>query len=289
MPEGDTIARAAARLRPLLIGEPLLEVRHRGAALRDLAGARTLAIDVHGKHLWIRLDSGHAIHIHLGMEGRWTLISAAGLARSPRRAASAALALVVRLGGALCLDAPTVEIVEGMDTRDPARRLGLGPDVMAEPLELDEILARATAASNQPRPLGEVLLDQRIAAGIGNVWKSELCFLERMDPRSPSGAFDPGALSALYRRAARMMVHGMSAIRRITTTEVGVGPVDGPYWVYRRADRPCARCRTPIVRILQGAETPRSTYYCPACQAPPARPNPASSGTSSSSSNRSIR
>jgi endonuclease-8 len=266
LPEGDTIARAAARLRPLLIGEPLLEVRHRGAALRDLVGARALAIDIHGKHLWIRLDSGHAIHVHLGMEGRWTLISAAGLAGSPRRVASAALALVVRLGGALCLDAPTVQVIEGVDARDPARRLGLGPDVMARALDLDEILARATAPSSQARPLGEVLLDQRIAAGIGNVWKSELCFLERMNPRSPTGAFAPDALAGLYRRAARMMVHGMSAIRRITTTEVGVGPVDGPYWVYRRADRPCARCRATIVRILQGAAVPRSTYYCPACQ-----------------------
>lgn len=270
MPEGDTIARAAARLRPLLVGEPLLEVRHRGAALRDLVGARALAIDIHGKHLWLRLDSGHAIHIHLGMEGRWTLISAAGLAESPRRTASAALALVVRLGAALCLNAPTIEVIEGVDARDPARRLGLGPDVMAPTLDVDEILARATTGSNRPRPLGEVLLDQRVAAGIGNVWKSELCFLERMDPRSPTAAFEPDALAALYRRTARMMVHGMSAIRRITTTEVGVGPVDGPYWVYRRADRPCARCRAPIVRILQGARVPRSTYYCPACQVPPA-------------------
>ena len=271
MPEGDTIARAAARLRPLLVGEPLLEVRHRGAALRDLVGARVETIDVHGKHLWLRLDGGHAIHVHLGMEGRWTLISADGLARSPHRVASAALALVVRLGGALCLDAPTVEVITGVDARDPARRLGLGPDVMARDLDLDDILARAVAGPNRRRPLGELLLDQRVAAGIGNVWKSELCFLERMDPRSPAEAFAPDALIALYRRAARMMVHGMSAIRRITTTEVGVGPVDGPYWVYRRADRPCARCRTPIVRILQGAEVPRSTYLCPACQAPPAR------------------
>jgi endonuclease-8 len=275
VPEGDTIARAAARLRPLLVGEPLLEVRHRGAALHDLRGERVEAIETHGKHMWIRLDRARAIHVHLGMEGRWTLLSPAGLAAAPGRVASASLALVNRLGGALCLWAPVVEVVSGPDARAPARRHRLGPDVLAPDLDLDAVVDRALA--DGARPLGEVLLDQRVTAGIGNLWKSELCFLAGLDPRAPVASLERAALRQLYARAARMMTATVAGEGpRATTSEPGRRPPPalGRYWVYRRAGRPCARCGTPVARIMQGAPLPRSTYFCPRCQV--AGPTPAS-------------
>lgn len=265
MPEGDTIAHAAARLRPLLVGEPLLEVRHRGAVLHDLAGETVRSIETHGKRMWIRLGPLLAIHVHLGMEGSWRLISPAGLAASPRRAAAASLALINRLGGALCLTAPTVQIVRGPDARAPVERAGLGPDILGAPLALDEILARARAADD--RPLGEAVMDQRIVAGIGNVWKSELCWLEVLDPRAAVSRFSDASLRALFQRAARMMAVNVGGAPRTTTATPGSAPPElGRYWVYRKARTPCVRCGEKILRVMQGAAVPRSTYLCPGCQ-----------------------
>jgi endonuclease-8 len=251
VPEGDSIARDAARLRPLLVGEALSDVRHRGARVRDLIGETIEAIDTRGKHLWLRLPAADAaLHVHLGMEGRWTLLSPDGLARSPGRVASASLALINRRGGALCLRAPRVELVRGPDARDPSTRLGLGPDVLASPPDVEAMVARASEAANRQRPLGEVLLDQRVAAGIGNLWKSELCFDQQLDPRAPVAAFDAAPLRALFARAAQAM-----SKERMSSK------------VYRRDGRPCPRCGAPIVRVVQGTPPGRGTYLCPRCQA----------------------
>jgi endonuclease-8 len=279
MPEGDTIARHAARLRPLLVGAPLVEVRHRGAVLHDLEGDVVESIDTHGKHLWLRLRGGQALHVHLGMEGGWTLLSPEGLRASPRaRLESASLVLLVARGGALCHRAPTVELLRGPDAaaarrtlrpRAPQGSASLGPDVLAEPLDVEGMLARAYAAGQADRPLGEVLLDQRVVAGIGNLWKSELCFLERLDPRAPVRDVAPERLRRLLERAARMMRESVGAYRRVTTVvdpRRDLPPAGlGRYWVYRRGGRPCPRCRTPIERIVQGADAGRSTYFCPRC------------------------
>jgi endonuclease-8 len=143
--------------------------------------------------------------------------------------------------------------------------------------DIDAMLARATAPANAARSLGEVLLDQRVVAGIGNLWKSELCFLERLDPRAPVAEVPPARLRALLERATVMMRRNLGPHPRSTTV---ADPAHdrppaalGRYWVYRRDGRPCPRCRTPILRIVQGADAGRSTYLCPACVSA-ARPTP---------------
>jgi endonuclease-8 len=113
------------------------------------------------------------------------------------------------------------------------------------------------------RSLGEALLDQRSVAGIGNVYKSEVCFIERMDPWAPVGSFDDAALAAVLRRARELLRANVSGGQRVTT---GVARPGDSVWVYGRSGRPCRRCGTPIRGRRQGAQA-RLTYWCPRCQA----------------------
>ena len=121
-----------------------------------------------------------------------------------------------------------------------------------------------------PPPIAEALLDQRALAGIGNVYKSEVLWIERVSPFTPVAAVSDEALRRLVDTARRLLTVNATATRgpeRVTTA--GDRGAPGPLYVYGRTGRPCRRCRTPIARATQGRDLPRSTFWCPACQ-----PNP---------------
>ena len=161
----------------------------------------------------------------------------------------------------ICTRAPTVE---RFPTRDRALHpvlSALGPDVLAP--DFDPQLAASRVPGSPCPTAAEVLLDQRVACGIGNVYKSELLFLERLDPFTPPDRVDARRWAAIYARARDLMRANLGPGPRITT---GSGPGLPDHWVYGRPGRPCLRCGTRIRLRTHGATLPRVTFWCPRCQ-----------------------
>lgn len=265
MPEGDTLHRTAARLRPALVGAPL--VRFEAPRLLGERPSPGLVIDdveAVGKHLLIGFEGGLALRTHLGMPGSWHLYEAGQRWRKPRHLMRA---LVVVPGWeAVCFQAPQVQVYRrdqptgplGLD-RDPLGHLG--PDLCSEAPDLDEAMARF-AAADPSTPIAVALLDQRLASGIGNVYKSELLHRCRVDPFVALGEVPPEVRRRILELAHRLLRLNLTTTRRTTVS----GPA-GSVAVYGRARRPCPVCGTPIRSQRQG-EQARSTYWCPRCQPP---------------------
>lgn len=283
MPEGDTLHRLALQLRPRLVGEPVkgLSIRELGDGL--ISGGTVTGVQAVGKHLLIDFSLGQTLEVHLGMHGRVRLLLSAGEVN--RYALSASAVLYGERWLMAVFRARTARLHRKVAVAK--RALGhLGPDLLAEPVDYDEILKRLRIPHNAMRPLGEVLLDQRIACGIGNVYKSEALFAVGMDPRAPVRSLGHAELEQLYRAAARLMRDNLGPGPRVTRPGLralgGYGRASGRYYVYRRGGQPCVRCGTPVQRIVQGDQV-RSTYFCPRCQSDRA---PARGGVARSSASR---
>jgi endonuclease-8 len=253
MPEGDTIYRTAETLRRWIGGREITAVRSRVYAFPAdrLVGQTVQAVEARGKHLLIRLDSGEVLHTHLRMSGSWHVYPAGQPWRRPERQARLVLEAGERL--AVCFNAPIVELV-------PARAEGahpslgrLGPDILADEVDTNEIRRRARTRPPE-LALGELLLDQQVVSGIGNIWRCEALFLEHRNPWTERQKLTDEDFDALVGTAATLM-------RRSAT-----GPaVPGDRWVYNRAGRPCRRCGTIIEARRQGDHA-RTAYWCPGCQ-----------------------
>jgi endonuclease VIII len=265
MPEGDTIHRIARRLAPLT-GKLLERVTTQGL-VRDLAGRTVASIAPHGKHLTITLDNGTELRMHLGMNGRFRHYDRATgdamLAKiSPGRAS---LALVVADAIYLWIGARTVEISDRRAAMRGMAVASLGPDVLAD--DFDPAGAAATAADHGTRMISEVLLDQRIAAGIGNIYKCESLFVTGIDPRTRTSALSLPQLESLYRTARELMRQNLGPAPRATRDTLRPSePIPGlRYHVYSRTGQACSRCGTPIACYRLG-DPPRWTWSCERCQ-----------------------
>ena len=265
MPEGDTIHKHAVQLRARLVGQRVKTVFARGLEYRRLAGAVVTSAEAHGKHLFI--DVGEArLHVHLGMYGRMFIQDPRIVTTS--KVARASLAVVGEQAAALWWRAPTVEVLRAAFAHAHPALQTLGPDLLSD--GFDPSAAAARARTRPPATgLGELLLDQRVAAGIGNVYKSEVLFLERLDPFAPLSSLDDASLARLYARARELMGRNLGPWGRTTTADLtrgGFGPRGSArVHVYHRAGHPCRVCGTAILSAAQG-EPPRKTYYCPRCQ-----------------------
>jgi len=145
----------------------------------------------------------------------------------------------------------------------------LGPDLLADPPAIDELVRRARLPAHAGREIADLLLDQRVAAGIGNVYKSEVLFECHVNPRTSVRQLDDEQLASLFRTAARLMrLNLLTRQRTAVPIRRRALPSSHRLWVYGRAGQPCLDCGTPIARFLQGDHA-RSTYFCPCCQ--PAR------------------
>ena len=257
MSEGDTITRTARNLQTALAGRHLtrLDLTRRGGA-KPPPGTEIVAVEARGKHLLVHFADGRSLHTHLQMHGSWHLYRSGEPWRRSR--AQARVVLEVDDGTvAVCFAAPTVELLDPGRVRPAAAGLdSLGPDLCRAGVRIDEILRRL-ARLDPSVEVGPALLDQRVAAGIGNVYKSELCFACRVEPGTPIGALDAVTRRALYERAALLLQANVARTRRVTVT--------GGLAVYGRAGEACRRCGTRIRRRRQGTPT-RSTYWCPECQ-----------------------
>ena len=259
MPEGDTIHRAAAALRPVLVGKPLTRVevpRHRPPL--PSVGATVDRVEARGKHLLIHVADGLVVHTHQRMTGSWHVYRPGERWRkSPR---SARVVLAVPGAVAVCFAAPVVEVLDaGALRRHPALRR-LGPDLCEPAPDLGDVLARV-ARQDPARPVGEVLLDQTVASGIGNVYRCEVAFLHGLDPHVPVARVGDDVRAGLFTTAGRLLRANLDASSRTTVD----GAPAGALWAYGRGGRPCRRCGTPIAQGVLG-EPPRILYWCPSCQ-----------------------
>ena len=256
MPEGDTIHRLAGQLRELLVGRPVVRVEvsrpTAGSPRPPAPGTDVTAVDAVGKHLLIRFADGTTLRTHLQMNGRWQWYRNGERWRRPRHRMRALVA--VPGVEAVCFDAP-IAVLE----RAPA--VGhLGPDLCRADADLGEVLARVERFADPEAVLADVLLDQRIACGIGNVYKSEVCFAVGRHPATPVRDLDDDARRELFATASDQLRANLGAGPRTTA-----GPVPGTLAVYGRGRRSCRRCGTPI-ELGRLGRTARSTYWCPRCQ-----------------------
>jgi endonuclease VIII len=258
MPEGDTIAYAANRLRPVLEGrvpDQITTPQRRHALDRwpeRLAGRSVTKITTHGKHLFVGFEGGLVLHSHLGMSGAWAVYEAGRRwRRSPARAW-----IVMRSGGheVVEFDGPLLELMTDGRTRFDQRLAALGPDVLATEFEADRFL-RAVRSDDQTRTIGDALLDQRTVAGIGNIWKAEGCWEAAVDPwRRLESVADAEAVAII------------DAIRPRMSLSAREGPLTIDARVYGRAGRRCPRCGATIVARAGQGDANRTTYWCPGCQ-----------------------
>jgi endonuclease VIII len=264
MPEGDTIHRIARALDGALPGRVLerLEIRDRGE-VRDLAGRRIEGVEARGKHMFIHLEGGWSLRFHLGMKGRWVRRH---VAEPGRGRASATATLTVGDAVYACERAYAAELVRTVSLRHHPKLARLGPDLLDDPSPVAEAVARARQPGYRGREIGDLLLDQRVAAGIGNVYKSEVLFECRVHPRVAVGALEAAVLERLFERASSLMRANLRTRRRTTVPLARrPRPSSDRLWVYGREGKPCLECGTVVERLLQG-DMGRSTYFCPACQ-----------------------
>ncbi len=260
MPEGDTIHQAAARLQAL-VGETVerVEGSHR-AVVRDgkrLAGKKVTDVESVGKHLFVHFDNGWSVRTHLGMPGVWRLYRPGQRwSKSPGMAR-----VVIRTPEhvAVCYSAPSVDVLPRRMAEE--RIAHLGPDLIAadEP-DWDDVVARARRRT--PATAADLALDQQVMAGIGNVIKSEVLFLEGIHPEADPAGLTDEQVAAIARRGRRLLLANRRPGPRNTTGDRGRGR---GMWVYGRSRQACRRCRAPIEEAEIGA-FPRITYWCPRCQ-----------------------
>jgi endonuclease VIII len=239
VPEGDALHRAAERLRVLEGDVIAAESPHPRAAVLGVAerldGRRLERVEAVGKNLLLTFEGGVVLRSHLRMRGRWHVQrSGARIFGKPW------LVLRGEQWEAVQRNGPVLEL----NARAVA---ALGPDVIRDPPDLDEMVARFRA-TGRTREIGEALLDQRLVAGIGNLWRAEALFKAGISPWR--------RLDEVSDRELRAALNAASSLMRAPR---------GPRFVYRRAGRPCRRCGTPILSRPQG-DNARVVYWCPACQ-----------------------
>ena len=269
MPEGDTLFRTAASLHRWLAGREVTaaSTRVEGLPAGRLVGLTVQSVGAQGKHLLVRFDSGHVLHTHLRMTGSWHVYRAGQRWRRPEGQARLVLTCGDRL--AVCFNAPVVELLAPKaETVHPALA-NLGPDVLADALDLPEVRRRARALPPD-LAVGELLLDQRVVAGIGNIYRCEALFLEGRSPWVPQSALTDDDLDRLVTAARRLMKASVTGRERVPAgTPLAAGPFNPRLlqrYVYRRNGRPCRRCGT-LVRARRQGDLARTVYWCPACQA----------------------
>ncbi len=259
MPEGDTIHRAAHRLDQVLAGRRLVRLEApRLAVAMPPAGTGVDEVTARGKHLLVHFDDGHVLHTHMRMNGSWhTYPAGERWRRGPGR-------MRVLLADddvqAVCFDAPVVQLLDQAALRAHPVLRSLGPDLITDDDAVAVGVDRMGRLGAPDRPVVEVLLDQRITAGIGNVYANEVAFLAGVHPAAPLPLVTTSERTTMLTDAARLLRANLGTPNRTT-----VPGRSGGLWVYDRGGRPCRRCGTRIEAARMG-DGARPTTWCPTCQ-----------------------
>jgi len=274
MPEGDSIFRAARTLHKVLAGHVVTRFETAYAHLdrvdvdTPIAGRTVEKCESAGKHLLIYFSGDLILRTHMRMNGSWHIY------RPDERWWRGPQAMRVRIDTAdwvaVAFDVPVAEFVTAkqLEKSDPIAKLG--PDLLGVEFDRDEAIRRIIASG--ARPIAATLLDQRIVAGIGNIYKSEVLFLAGVHPDVPSSAVPQATLERMMDIARGLLqdnvVDGSSPRIQTYRNLRQANPAtnhDESLWVYGRRDKPCRKCGTPIAMKKMGIEA-RSTYWCPGCQ-----------------------
>ena len=269
MPEGDSLYIAAQKLDSVLTGRavtrfesPLPELKERGVEGHVVTRVRS-----QGKHVIIELDDGRAFLSFLRMQGHWFAAEKsslrpgllAKLGRDVKWDDEDTTLIIETEGGVAVLTNAALAMLAPREKIE--RQLsGLGPDLLSPDYDQAEVLSRLR--EHPDATVAEALMLQSIVAGIGNVYKSEVLFIEKVSPFVNVGSLDDTTLERLLKRARELMRRNLKGPRRTT-----FGTFAGtPYFVYERSGQHCLKCDTKIRMRRQGAQQ-RSSYYCPTCQA----------------------
>jgi endonuclease-8 len=249
MPEGDSIFRTAEKLRGALQGKRVVSAGP--GQLRRLAGTTVSDVQPVGKHLMIRFDNGLALHTHMRMRGVWQVYARGQRAARPDWQLKAIIETDDMV--AACFAAPVVELI-----RDESSHVGhLGPDILGDDWDVQTVIKRAKSLGGAA--IGEVMLDQRVTAGIGNVYRCEALWQRKVSPWTPVDQLTAGELAALFEAARQAMRANLGGDPRRRFPGYGRGAVHG------RGGRPCPRCGT-LIKVRALGEHARLVYWCPACQ-----------------------
>lgn len=277
MPEGDTIHRTADVLSRALAGRLVTAFETAYAHLarvnddQRIVGRRVEAVRAAGKHLLIELGGGLVLRTHMRMSGRWHVYRRG----EPWRGPDAAVRIVIGTEEfvAVAFDVIDAEFITPASLAGHRVLAQLGPDLLDPSFAEIEAIGNLRACGD--RPVGEALLDQRVMAGVGNVFKSEILFVCGVHPWTATSALDDAALARVVRTGRRLL-----QVNAPDWSRAAIGPPTGRrttgrlnpaerLWVYGRRGRPCLRCGSPVAAAKQGTAA-RITFWCPHCQPGPA-------------------
>jgi endonuclease VIII len=261
VPEGDTVHRTADRLDAALRDRVVerAELRWPSVPDVDLSGSRTLEVVARGKHLLHRFDTGTTLHTHLRMEGQWRVEHPGPATERALRRHDLRAAVLTGRWSALGLRLGMVDLVP---TARESELVGhLGPDVLGPDWDAAVAAERVTSARGL---IGDTLLDQRVLAGVGTFWASEILFLERVLPWVRAGDLDRDRVQALLERLHRLMA---AARRTGWQASTGIQRSGEEAYVHARSGRPCRRCGDTVrVAMTGAAPRQRTLFSCPTCQ-----------------------
>jgi endonuclease-8 len=280
MPEGDTLFRTARTLHRALAGRRVERFESAFPALarvdqdRPLAGRTVEAVESAGKHLLIRFSGGLVLRTHLRMRGSWHIYRTGERWMRPR----SDMRVVVATAGfeAVAFTVPVAEFLQVAALARQPDLAAMGPDLLSADFDAAEAVRRVRARGEEP--VEAALLNQRVLAGIGNVFKSEVLFATRVHPFAPVSSLADATLAAIVAKARELLAANArpDAPGRIVTcaghrrtTRRGAPGED--LWVYARGGRPCRECGTPIAARRSGPHA-RWTWWCPSCQSAPPPP-----------------
>lgn len=272
MPEGDTIFRAARTLHRVLAGkivtrfESVLPALTRVAEDHPIVGRTIESVAARGKHLLIAFSGGLTLRTHMRMNGSWHIYPAGAPSQRPARD----MRVLVATADAVAVGF-NVPVAEFLTDRELARHRSLrslGPDLLDAAFDPIEVMRRIRA--HPATAVSDVLLDQRVVAGIGNVLKSEILFGAGVDPFSRVDRLSDDDLRRIIDVARELLRANVltadqtlsPAVGRRTTRSLDPG---SKLWVYGRGGKACRRCGTTVVARKSGADA-RLTYWCPRCQ-----------------------
>jgi endonuclease VIII len=257
VPEGDTLHTLAQGIERALGGRALVRAESNRVSLSRFVGRVLGGARAQGKHLLIELDAGYLLRTHLRMHG--TIRIRDGAHEGPILNPHVRWLLASSDATAVCLDAPSVELLHNSQLGSHPILSRLGPDLLGAELDTAEVLRRLRLVPE--RAIGSALLDQEALAGIGNVYKSEVLFITETSPFARVADLEDRRLLEIVEAARSLMRRNLGTRRRTTPR----GRIAAPYWVYERSGELCMRCGARVAMQRQDPLA-RSTYYCPECQ-----------------------
>jgi endonuclease-8 len=273
MPEGDAIFRAARTLHRALAGKEVTSFESVFPALNrvnddaPVAGRTIDRVQSAGKHLLMHFSGDLVLRTHMRMNGSWHIYGAGEKWQRSRR--DMRIVIATADFEAVGFNIPVAEFMSETDVIKSASLRTLGPDVLGDHFDADTVIANLR--ERQDSPIAEALLSQRVVAGLGNIYKSEILFMCRINPFARVQELTEANLRSLVDKSRRVLKLNVSEGREVMTTYGGLRRTSGRsdrrdrLWVYGRARLPCRRCGTPIA-VSKQARDARLTYWCPLCQ-----------------------